>query len=77
MFDTLFLVIKRKGGFIISDLNLNYTSEMEKAMYQSHGVGYAEYERKLNHRLKVERNREHSHKEGQQVKIEMDRLVHR
>ncbi|MGO4888900.1 hypothetical protein ACJ2A9_14185 [Anaerobacillus sp. MEB173] len=49
---------------------------MEKAMQQSHGIGYAEYNRRLENRMKVEKQREldyqksleivnnHSHKLG-------------
>ncbi|MDC3417886.1 hypothetical protein [Aquibacillus salsiterrae] len=77
-FVTMKLSNRRKGGFIItSGLELTYTPEMEKAMHQSHGVGYAEYARKLNQRLKVEKKREKSHKQSQEVVNEMDRQIHR
>ncbi len=35
---------------------MTYTPEMEKAMQQSHQMGYAEYERKLEKRIAVEKN---------------------
>ncbi|WP_196121230.1 hypothetical protein [Anaerobacillus alkaliphilus] len=40
---------------------------MEKAMRQSHGIGYADYNRKLENRLRVERRREQDHKESMQM----------
>lgn len=46
-------------------------------MHQNHGVGYAEYERKLEKQLKVEQDREISHKKSLRIFNEMDRLVHR
>ncbi|WP_346726760.1 hypothetical protein [Bacillus suaedaesalsae] len=39
-------------------LQLNYTSEMEKAMQKSHGLGYAEYSCKLKKRMMVEMKRQ-------------------
>ncbi|MDL4839934.1 hypothetical protein [Aquibacillus rhizosphaerae] len=46
-------------------------------MLKNHGVGYAEYSRKLNERLKIEKEREISHKESQKVVNEVEKLVHR
>jgi hypothetical protein len=40
---------------------------MEKAMQQSHGMGYAEYNRKLENRLRVERKREKDHQKCLQL----------
>ncbi|WP_408007545.1 hypothetical protein ACJROX_23070 [Pseudalkalibacillus sp. A8] len=40
---------------------------MEKAMHQAHGIGYAEYDRSLEKRLKIERKREQEYKESQQM----------
>ncbi|WP_222599359.1 hypothetical protein [Aquibacillus kalidii] len=56
---------------------MNYTSEMEKAMHQTHGVNFAEYSRKLSHRIKVEKAREKSHKQSMKVYNEIERLAHR
>lgn len=42
----------------------NFTSGMEKAMYQSHGVSYNVYNQSLKDRLKVEAKREINHKQG-------------
>lgn len=46
-------------------------------MLQSHGVGYAEYSRKLSQRLDIERERETSYQKSQEVVKDVDRLVHR
>ncbi len=46
-------------------------------MHQSHGVGYAEYSRKLSQRLDVEKERETSYKKSQEVVKDVERLVHR
>ncbi|WP_017726360.1 hypothetical protein [Halalkalibacterium ligniniphilum] len=43
---------------IIYSIGMKATGEMEKAMQQAHGVGYAEYERNLDKRLEVEKARE-------------------
>lgn len=69
----------RKGGFIItySGLNLNYTAEMEKAMQQSHGMGYAEYSSKLDKQLTVEQRRQQSYEESQRIVATLDRQLHR
>lgn len=58
-------------------LALNYTTEMEKAMQQNHGLGYAEYERSLEQRLEIEKKRERSHKNGLKIVTEMERKAHR
>ncbi|WP_078412536.1 hypothetical protein [Priestia abyssalis] len=51
----------------INTLDLTYTSEMEKAMFQSHGMGYAEYSRKLDQRLKVEQEREQDYLQSRRI----------
>ncbi|MDC3412341.1 hypothetical protein NC797_00405 [Aquibacillus sp. 3ASR75-11] len=56
---------------------MTYTAEMEKAMQQSHGVGYAEYSRKLEKRLDIEKKRQSSYKRSQQIYAEVDRQLHR
>ncbi|GGM35765.1 hypothetical protein GCM10011351_22300 [Paraliobacillus quinghaiensis] len=61
----------------MDNLGLTYTGEMEKAMQQNHGIGFAEYERKLNNRLQIEREREKSYKQASRVVNEMERKVHR
>jgi hypothetical protein len=50
---------------------------MEKAMQQSHGMGYAEYSRKLQKRIDVEKRRYQSYKKSQQIYAEVDRQIHR
>ncbi|MFC4404860.1 hypothetical protein [Gracilibacillus xinjiangensis] len=50
---------------------------MEKAMHQTHGVGYAEYSRNLEKRLSVEKEREDSYIKSQEVIQDIERLVHR
>ena len=68
---------KRKDWFIINshELDLNVTSDMEKAMHISHGVGYDEYARNLNVRMKVEKQREKSYAESHQILNEYSRRV--
>ncbi len=36
-------------------------------MHQAHGIGYAEYDRSLEKRLKIENKRELEYKESQQM----------
>ncbi|WP_163536476.1 hypothetical protein [Gracilibacillus sp. YIM 98692] len=46
-------------------------------MHQAHGVGYAEYSRKLKKRMKVEEERWNDYQKSQDVVHEVDKLVHR
>ncbi|MCM3731331.1 hypothetical protein M3196_06600 [Fictibacillus nanhaiensis] len=46
---------------------------MEKAMHQSHGCGFAEYERDLEKRLDVEKDREKDYKKGLEVAADANR----
>lgn len=75
----IMIVMKRKDGWIINDhkLHLDYTPEMEKAMQQSHGLGYQEYSRQLNKRMQVEREREMDYKKGQFVRLDMEHSVYK
>ncbi|GAA0499947.1 hypothetical protein GCM10008986_28990 [Salinibacillus aidingensis] len=50
---------------------------MEKAMQQSHGMGYMEYSRKLDKRMLVEKRREMSYQKSRQVVAEYDRQLFR
>ena len=46
-------------------------------MQQSHGVSYAEYERDLNHRLEIERERERSYRKSLEIVQEVGNQLHR
>ncbi len=50
---------------------------MEKAMQQSHGIGYKEYSQKLDKRLAVEKRREQEYQKSQMMVSEVDRMIHR
>lgn len=68
---------KSKGWFIITTENgLNYTSEMEKAIGQSRGVNYEEYDRSLEKKLKVEKQREKDYQNAKMISsgVELSRL---
>ena len=56
-------------------LDLNYTSEMEKAMHQSHGIGYAEYAQKHEKRMDVELRREADYQKSQLIYAEINRRL--
>jgi hypothetical protein len=45
---------------------------MEKAMQKSHGMGYAEYSRKLEMRIKVEKRREKEYAKSRKILGEVD-----
>ncbi|MFE8702320.1 hypothetical protein ACFYKX_17120 [Cytobacillus sp. FJAT-54145] len=66
----------RKEGFVISQLQLNYTSEMEKAMHSAHGVGYALYSLKHEVRMKIEEKRQRNYIKSQRMIADLDRRVH-
>jgi hypothetical protein len=40
---------------------------MEKAMYKAHGVGYEQYSRKLDERMKVEQKRDQDYLKGKAI----------
>ncbi|MGM0939436.1 MAG: hypothetical protein ACQEWU_00500 [Bacillota bacterium] len=54
---------------------MNYTSEMEKAMQQTHHIGFAEYERKLEKRLAIEKKRQQEHEKCKHFAAEYDGLM--
>lgn len=56
-------------------LDLNYTTEMEKAMHHSHGMGYAEYSQKHEKRMDVEMSREKDYRESQLIYAEIERKM--
>ncbi|OCA87623.1 hypothetical protein A8F94_07130 [Bacillus sp. FJAT-27225] len=56
-------------------LDMKYTSEMEKAMQQSHGIGYEEYNLKHEVRLEVEQRREEEYLKSQRIVADIDRKV--
>ncbi|MEH7324439.1 hypothetical protein V7200_15435 [Cytobacillus firmus] len=66
----------RKDWFIISQLQLNYTSEMEKAMQAAHGVGYEVYSRKHDIRMEVEKRREEDYLQSQRLVADLERKIH-
>ncbi|MGG7620082.1 hypothetical protein [Bacillus coreaensis] len=65
-----------RDGFIISQLRLNYTSEMEKAMYAAHGVGFETYSRRHKVRMKIEKARQQNYLHSQRMIADLDRRVH-
>ncbi|EIJ77888.1 hypothetical protein MGA3_16096 [Bacillus methanolicus MGA3] len=67
---------KRREGFVISHLQLNYTSEMEKAMQAAHGVGYEIYCRKHDVRMRVEKKREKEYLKSQRMVADLVRKFH-
>ena len=56
-------------------LDLNYTSEMEKAMHLSHGIGYAEYAQKHEKRMDVEISREADYRKSQLIYADIERKL--
>ncbi|MGD6794498.1 hypothetical protein [Metabacillus indicus] len=54
---------------------MNYTTEMEKALMQSHKMGYAVYSRNHEKRMEVEKNREEDYQKSKQLFAELDRKI--
>ncbi|MDX8290176.1 MULTISPECIES: hypothetical protein [Metabacillus] len=54
---------------------MNYTTEMEKALMQSHKMGYAVYSRNHEKRMEVEKNREEDYQKSKQLFAELDRKM--
>ncbi|GGE48435.1 hypothetical protein GCM10011391_29050 [Pullulanibacillus camelliae] len=46
---------------------------MEKALQQSHGMSYAEYQRNLDKRIEVEKAREKSYMESARIVLEANK----
>lgn len=46
-------------------------------MQQSHGIGYAEYNRNLDKRLKVEKQREKDHRKSLEIMSSLASKIHR
>ncbi|KAB2334763.1 hypothetical protein F7731_13425 [Cytobacillus depressus] len=65
-----------KGLVFINQLQLNYTSDMEKAMRGSHGVGYAMYCQKHDVRMKVEKKRQAEYMQSQRMLANFERKLH-
>ncbi|GGJ90067.1 hypothetical protein GCM10007063_10880 [Lentibacillus kapialis] len=62
-----------KGWFTInSGIRLHYTPEMERAMQQSHQMGYVEYERNLDKRIAVEKRRQNEYERCKHMVAEID-----
>ncbi|WP_163971511.1 hypothetical protein [Oceanobacillus halotolerans] len=49
---------------------------MEKAMQQSHGMGYKEYGRKLDKRMAVEKRRNKDYEKCKHLVAELDSQLH-
>ncbi|MFD0051413.1 hypothetical protein ACFVHQ_19180 [Actinomycetes bacterium NPDC127524] len=49
---------------------------MEKAMQQSHGIGYSEYSRRLDTRIQVEKRREKDYEQGNLLANHLNRRIH-
>lgn len=45
-------------------------------MHQSHDMGYAEYQKGIDQKLKVEKAREKDYEKGQRIVNEIDRQAH-
>ncbi|KQU20370.1 hypothetical protein ASG65_04795 [Bacillus sp. Leaf13] len=65
-----------KGWFTINTLDLNVTSEMEKALQLSHGIGYNEYSRNLDLRIEVEKERDKEHEKCNKMVLDLQRKIH-
>ncbi|QOR69058.1 hypothetical protein IM538_20355 [Cytobacillus suaedae] len=55
---------------------MNYTSEMEKAMHQAHGISYEVYRSNVEARMKVEQKREQDYVKGKLLIARLDSKVH-
>jgi hypothetical protein len=49
---------------------------MEKAMQQSHGIGYDEYSRRLDIRIQVEKRRERDYEKSNMIVNDLQRRLH-
>ncbi|WP_280771252.1 hypothetical protein [Salipaludibacillus daqingensis] len=61
----------------MSDENVKYTENMEKALQQSHGIGYESYKGSLKKKVEVEKAREKDYRDSLQVENELTRKMNR
>ncbi|MBM7600654.1 hypothetical protein JOC34_003065 [Virgibacillus halotolerans] len=54
---------------------MNYTPEMEKAMQQSHKMGYAEYARNLDNQIAVEKKRQREYEQCKFLVADLENSV--
>lgn len=54
---------------------MNYTPEMEKAMQQSHKMGFEEYERNLDNRIAVEKRRQREYEQCKHMLAEIENKI--
>ncbi len=66
---------KRKDVLFVEKLNMRYTSEMEKAMQGSHGIGFEEYKLKHDVRMEVEQRREREYVKSQRLIADIERKI--
>lgn len=62
---------------INSGIDLAYTPKMEKAMQQSHGMSYKEYESRLDKRMTVEKRREKEYEQCKRMAASIDQVIYR
>ncbi|WP_246945650.1 hypothetical protein [Bacillus pinisoli] len=67
------IIKNRREWLTIQQLELNYTTEMEKAMYLSHRIGYEEYSCTLAKRLEIEKKRQQNYIASRQMISEIER----
>ncbi|WP_165769145.1 hypothetical protein [Virgibacillus profundi] len=56
---------------------MNYTPEMEKAMQQTHKICYAEYGRRLDKRIAVEKKRQQEYEQCKLLVAGLDSQIQR
>jgi hypothetical protein len=59
---------------VINQLKINYNSEMEKAMFQSHGIGYELYCNDFSERMKVEARREDDYNQEKRLLLQLGNI---
>lgn len=62
---------------INSGIDLEYTPKMEKAMQQSHGMSFKEYERKLDKRLAVEKRRQKEYEQCKHMAVAFNQKLYK
>lgn len=62
---------------INNGIDLAYTSKMEKAMEQSNGMSFKEYERKFDKRIAVEKRREKEYEQCKHIVASLDHKIYK
>ncbi|PYZ91778.1 hypothetical protein CR194_19370 [Salipaludibacillus keqinensis] len=61
----------------MSEENIRYTDNMEKALQQAHGIGHEAYKNDLDKKIQIEQDREKDYQKSLEVEQELAKKISR